>query len=167
MLLFRYDMNQWLYSIVVSVIITTIISMILPDGKLRKTIQCIFSIVLILIVINPILNANKKSYSFISNDYVIENNISTEYLNFIYDIKSECMSNDCIEILSENGISNAEILVNYAINEDYSFSIKLINVNLSNAVISSNKEHIVVIEEVKSILSNELNIKKDKVIVYG
>ncbi len=167
MLLYRFSMNQWLYSIVVSVIITTIISIILPEGRLRQSIQCVFSIVLILIIVNPILKASKNQSLFFSNDFVVDENISNDYLNYVYEIKSNSLSKECENLLSEIGISGAEIQINYSIEKDFSFSIKLVNVNLSNAVISSNKEHIVVIEEAKTLLSNKLNLNKDKVNVYG
>ena len=43
----------------------------------------------------------------------------------------------------------------------------MVNVNLGQAVITSNKEHIVVNEEIKDVIASNLNIKKEKVVVYG
>ena len=51
--------------------------------------------------------------------------------------------------------------------DNYEFNVQIVSVNLSQAVISSNREHIVVIEEIETILSQKLNVNKDKVNVYG
>lgn len=160
-------MKEWIFSIIVSVLITTIISIICPEGRLGQIIKCIFSIVLVLIVIKPVLNTNKSDTLSINNEFIVEQGISKDYLIYIYDIKSSALSTKCEDLLTENGFKNSNVIINYSIEENYEFNIQNVNVNLSQAVISSNREHIVVIEEIKSLLSEQLNVIKDKVNVYG
>ena len=159
-------MKEWIFSIIVSVLITTIISIICPDGRLGQIIKCIFSIVLVLIVIKPVLNTNRGAF-FIDNDFMIEKEISKDYLIYVYDVKSKSLSIECEELLSENNIKNSNVTIKYSIDDNYEFNVQIVSVNLSQAVISSNREHIVVIEEIKTILSQKLNVNKDKVNVYG
>ena len=159
-------MKEWIFSIIVSVLITTIISIICPEGRLGQIIKCIFSIVLVLIVIKPVLNTNKSGF-FIDNDFMIEKEISKDYLIYVYDVKSKSLSIECEDLLSENDIKNSNVTIKYSIDDNYEFNVQIVSVNLSQAVISSSREHIVVIEEIKTILSQKLNVNKDKVNVYG
>ena len=44
--------------------------------------------------------------------------------------------------------------------------MRKIIINLQNAVMNTNKEHIDIIKEIKFNLANQFNISKEKVIVY-
>ena len=123
---FYLDMKEWIFSIIVSVLITTIISIICPDGRLGQIIKCIFSIVLVLIVIKPVLNTNRGAF-FIDNDFMIEKEISKDYLIYVYDVKSKSLSIECEELLSENNIKNSNVTIKYSIDDNYEFNVQIVS----------------------------------------
>ncbi len=158
-------MKEWIVSIGVIVVLTSIISLILPEGKIGNYIKGIFSILVILVIFKPISNVIKSNYNFeninSSNAIVLQD----EYLHYVYENKVKSYKKTCTDIANNNGIENAETFIDYSVNENGKFIVDKIYLNLSNAVIISDKEHIYVIDEIKNQISYSLNVDTEVIMV--
>ena len=84
-------MKAWCENILVIVMITTIIEMLLPEGKMPKYVKVVISIYLIFSILQPILSLNYNSItiensissSFDSNFQTYENDSQEKFLNKI------------------------------------------------------------------------------------
>lgn len=158
-------MKEWIISVGAVILITAIASLILPEGKMGNYLKGIFAFIVILVILQPIFSIRNIEPNLDgildSNNVVLQDN----YMDYVYDKKGQSISNNCTHILNKMGISDAEILIKFEKNDDYKNLIKNVQINLENAVIISDKEHIDIIEEIKIAISNFLNINIDKVVV--
>ena len=160
-------MKEWIISVVSVVFIVSISSYIVPEGKIGDYIKGIFSFLLIFVIVKPLFSVNDNDFTLKSltvNSANIE--VQTNYLDYVYDKKYQNLLTDCINSLEQLGIKNTSIDIKYTINENGIFNLEKIIVNLQNAVMNTNKEHIDIIEEIKNNFVNKFEISKDKVIVY-
>lgn len=159
-----YSMKTWVLSIVIIVFSISVISLIFPTGKLGKFIKAIFSFVLIFVVLKPAVEIKNFDYNiedvFNKNEVVIQD----LYLEYINDKKIEGYKNNCIKLMEKSGVYNADIIFKYEIDKYGKFVFKIVSLNLENAVINSDKEHIVIIETVKSEIKRYLNLNEDFII---
>ena len=160
-------MKEWIISVVSVVFIVSISSYIVPEGKIGDYIKGIFSFLLIFVIVKPLFSVNDNNFTLKSltvNSANIE--VQTNYLDYVYDKKYQNLLTNCINSLEQLGIKNTSIDIKYTINENGIFNLEKIIVNLQNAVMNTNKEHIDIIEEIKNNFVNKFEISKDKVIVY-
>ena len=151
-------MNNWIINIGAVVLFTAILSLILPNGRLNGVIKSIFSLIIVLIILNPIISIKNSEFSF--EDFFTESNIAfqEDYLNFISIKKQENYQENCTLLLEELGVSNSDVDVYYELDQDGNFIIKKVNVNLENSVIKEEFAHIDIIEKIKNKLSSYLQI---------
>lgn len=159
-------MKEWIYSIIAIILLTTIITIIVPDGKLGKMIKGIFSLIVMLVIISPILSFSSLNNEDFFSNYSVENNIQDTFLNFINDNKTQSIQNDIIISFEEIGVKNAIVDLDYDYSDDYVFSIKNAKIYLNNTVIKSNKEHILVIEELINIVKSKTNLLRKDIYIY-
>lgn len=158
-------MKEWILSIGTTVLLTTIISLILPDGKIGKFIKGIFLIIVLLVILKPLANIKDSGLSDMSIFVNTETNIQSEYLNYIYDKKIKKHEEVCEKIIENIGIYKAKTSIQYSISE-MGMEIQKVNINLKNSVIISDKEHIDIIEEIKANIMSYLNIENEKLVIY-
>ena len=77
------------------------------------------------------------------------------------------MLHNCTIYAKEIGIDNVEFDIIFYTNSNGSFVIEKLLVNLENAVINSNKEHIILMSELEKHLSEYLQIDIQNVVIYG
>ena len=159
-------MKDWIVSISAVVIITAIVSLILPEGKLGKHIKSIFSIFIVFTIIKPIIyiKDNDFNYQNIFNQDNIE--LQYDFIDYISNEKIEEYEKNCVDILEQNGIKKASVKLTYSLNNTQEIIIKFVSVDLKNSVINSDKAHIDIINEIKKLLATYLNIGIDLVNVY-
>lgn len=157
-------MKIWVLSIIVVVFSLSVISLLLPTGKLGKFIKTIFSLVLIFVVIKPIVGLREFDYNikdiFVENEVVIQDS----YLEYVTNKKIIVYKNNCIQIMEKNGVYGGYVDLKYEIDNDCKILYKIVSLNLKNAVIKSDKEHIVIIETVKREIKSYLGLNEDFVV---
>ena len=159
-------MKQWLINIVVAVIITAILSLIVPDGKMGKFIKSFFGFFIMLIILTPII---KFDFSTLDYEVVFNSNniyVQNEFIEYSTDKKISFYEDNCEEIAKNCGVSNAKVDILYEISVDGDLEIKSVILNLQNAEFISDKEHIDIIVECKKMIVNYLNITTDLVVFY-
>ncbi len=155
-----FDMNSYLLSVSVIVFLTSIISLILPDGKMGKCVKSFFSILILLVIISPI---------FKLSEFDLESSLSEisytqdDYLYYINETKTKSLEKDCETLLEKHGVAYAVVDIEYFIDSEYVYSIKKATIFLDNAVINKNDGHININEELIETVSKYLNIEKGTV----
>ena len=157
-------MNSYLLSISVIVFLTSIISLILPDGKMGKYVKSFFSILILLVIISPIFKFDEFDFDSQLNE---ANLIQDDYLYYINDTKTKSLEEECESLIEKQGVNNVVVDIDYFIDNEYVYSIKKATIFLDNAVINKNDEHININEELIKTVSKYLNIEKGAVKVYG
>lgn len=142
-------MKQWLFSIGILIILVGALGVVLPDKRLGKTIKAVFSLLIFLLALKPVSALKSADFDF---EYVFNVNDSDLQEDFVFYI-AEKRATECektvSEYLIEVGVENADILAEYSISDSFEILIKKININLSTAVINSDKEHIDILDEAR------------------
>ena len=157
-------MNQWVFSVIVCVLLTSIISIITPEGRLGQITKGIFSIIVMLVIIKPVINLTGDT-EVPNGQFNVDSEISYDFIDYSNELKSSKLSKDCEQLLKIYGVDKANVKIEYSVDEKYTFLITKCSINLTKAVISLDKEHIVVNEEIKTLISSKLNIEKNKVFI--
>ncbi len=140
--------------------------MILPQDKMGKYIKGIFSLLTVLVVIKPILyikNTEIDYQKILSSDNII---YQDNFLDYINNKRVEEYEKNCLKIISEIGVDNAIIKIDYVNDENKGLQINFVKINLQNSVIISNKEHINIKEEIITDIASYLGINKNMVVIY-
>lgn len=159
-------MKNWVLSVITTVFIISLIALILPSGKLSKHVKNTLSFIVVLVIVSPIINLKNIEVDFeklFEYDNVV---IQQEYIEYVNQEKIKILTDDCQKLIQKDGVDGARIVLNHILNENNVVIIQNITIYLENAVINSEKEHIVIIEKLKKTLSEYLKINEDMVIVY-
>lgn len=158
--------SAYLLSIVGVVILLVIIDLILPDSKISKYIKSIAAVFVVAVIASPIVklvNSNWDWHSlFVGSEYQIDENI----INNINQQNIEVLEDEITNYLTEQGFEGVEVMVsaNFIENE---LKISYIYVNLCDLVINENLEHIDYYTKIKELITQQINIEGDKIIIYG
>lgn len=157
--MYLFSMKSWALSIVFVVFTISVISLLFPSGKLGKFIKSIFSLLLIFVTLKPIIKLKNSDVNI--SDVLVNNEIilQGEYLDFINNEKVSTYKKNCQKILNELGVLNAEIDFIYEMDKDNRIFFISVSLNLKNAVINSDKEHIVIIESAKQEIKDYLGLE--------
>lgn len=155
--------SSWILSIVGVVIIGVLVDLILPEGEMQKYIKAIFSIIVVVIMVSPILkiDIDKIDFNkFIYNETSVE--LNQEYINKYNNQYKENLEKIIESTLKSNGFGGVivKILLNLS-NSD--FEIEKVELDIKNLVININSPHIDKYKEMKAIVVSMLSIKEDKV----
>ena len=155
-------MWEWVFNVSVVIILTIIISILMPEGKLTGIINLVLSISIVFIIIKP-LNSLEITNVFDDVSFVQDMNIDYSFAEFSNYLRGENIKNICKKTLNNEGYSVNNIELTYDENEFSHFVIKSVKINLSNEGINSNNTHIDIIEKIKNTLSNLLAVDKEVV----
>lgn len=159
-------MKEWIFNIGTTVLLVSVITILLPDGKTGKFIKSIFSILILFVAIKPMATFSKIQ---LDNNIVyseeIDIEIQKDYIKFTFEKKKAEYEQNCYKILENLGVSNAKIEIFYS-DTDLVFNIENVKIDLSNSVIISDKEHIFIIEEIKEKITSYLCIN-DSILVIN
>ncbi len=159
-------MKNWIFNIIFTVFLVSIITLIIPSGKLKKNVQNTFALIIMIVIIQPFSIIKKNQVNF---DYIFEMQdfyVQTEYLDYINSKNIESLKKNCVKILEDNGVFNAEIEIICSSEEDNALLIENILINLRNSVIKSDKDHIDIIEGVKTDIASYLLFHESQVVIY-
>jgi len=141
------------------VIAVTLITLFLPNGRTKKTLNTVISGVIILSLFKPITYLKGQSFSKDDFSFLYAQETFRNYANEKFVSLNESA---CLTILSELGINDAIVTISTSDSEDF-FSIKFAEIDLRDAVIIPKKENIDIKEEVKKAISEFLRIDKEAV----
>lgn len=161
-----FDMKEWVLNIAFTVFFISIITLIIPNGKINKHIKKVLSLILAVIVLQPILSIKNGDINFENFLYNESFGLQDEYLEYIVDAKINSNKDKCSVLLKEMGVEGAFIEFENYIDESFDIVAKKIIIDLKKAVINLDKQHIDIIGEIKKVVSNYFNVNLDCVVVY-
>ena len=157
-------MLNWVINVFSSVLIITVISLLLPEGRLAKFIKPFISLILILIILSPINNIGILFDGISESNFYLETD--SEFLLKTAQAKIDVKTANCILIAEKNGITKAEILIQYTVDESFTPNIYGVKINLQKAVITSENEHIVILQRLKEDICAYLVLSEKGVEIY-
>ncbi len=158
-------MKSWALSIIIVVFSITVISLLFPNGKIGKFIKSIFSLILVFVVLKPLISISDKNFSLEEFVFINETILQEDYIDFMHQKEIKQQEENCEKIFENLGITNAEIKLACLYDENKKLKIESVIINLKNAVIKSDKEHIVIIENAKKLITEYLNINYDVLVI--
>lgn len=155
-------MTGYLLSILGIVFAGVFIEIIVPSGNINKYIRGIYSIFVVAVLVNPIMQFMNKTKNFTIKYHEYE--VNQNLLNYIYEQRvSE--HEDTIELALKNeGFANVDININFSIEKE-NLVYNSCQINLKNLVISSDKQHINKYEFIKNIVKEGTNLADEEIII--
>ncbi len=159
-------MKSWLLRISITIVIISIMSLILPNGKLSKYIKSIFSLIITLVIIQPLFNFKETQFILNFNDSTTETLYQEQLLEYISNQKIKTLESKCKKEIENLGVKEAKVDIQYLCKDGEIKQILKVEIDLSDSVIISDKTNINIIEEIKNVVSNYLSIDSNVVVIY-
>ena len=159
-------MKNWIISLGTIIILSSLITIILPEGKLNKFIKCYLSLIIMIVIIQPITSIKSLNFNF--ENVFQENQIELQYdyLEYVANIRINNYIDNCKKIAKDVGVDGLIVEIMYEIDENNEIIFNNVLLNFKNSVIISDKEHIDIIEEVKTSICKYLDVEQNKVVIY-
>lgn len=143
-------------SICITTVITSIFTMLLPNGKLDNVIKFAITLFFLTSIISPFLNTDLKldfktfSEEIISTNASLEVDISDAFI----DIAKLHIEENINKLLTENNINNKKISIDINILDDTSIYIEKVKVYID--FVDDD-----IIENINNIITNEIGISPE------
>ena len=157
-------MNSWILSVCATILLTVVVGLIVPQGKLGGFIKSIFSLVTIIVIIQPMVELKNVSYDFNFSSQ-LECVIQQNYLDFADFKKTQALESDAVTLLVDKGYKVNSVTINYD-SCDFTYKIKKISVYFDKSVIKPDNVNIDIIDEITDLLMKYFNVDKGVVSVY-
>lgn len=156
-------MQEWVLSIGAVVILTAVAGFIIPEGKLGKYVKSIFSVIILLVITKPFLSFDANNFDSIFDTIHKDMVLQQDFIEYVFSEKTDALEGTTVKLIEESGVFNADVKIIHFITENYVYRIKKVEINLKNAVIKTDKEHIDIIEEIEKKVSEYLSLEKSQI----
>lgn len=155
-------MNSFLISLFCIVLISSIISLILPEGKIGKIINVVLSFLVLSYFLSPIININFDDLNIqIDSGEVV---YQDDYLHFIKSKKDQSYQLVIKTMLEDkSGIETESVYIVSDYDEKYKYNILSVDILLKNSELFTEENNINIIDEIEIDVSERLNIDKESV----
>lgn len=156
-----FDMKEWIVGIIVVVLMFSIALIIIPEGRTEKMVKGVFTTIISLVIVKPIINFDNFIFNFEFNNppsVVLQEN----YLQFSFDQKATYYQKYCNNLAKDLGINGIDTTVQYSVSDDYLFTIEGIVVvcDYKNGYLDEYADRL---DFLKKEISKNLAIDVDKV----
>ncbi len=161
-------MKEWVLSVIATVLNVALLSLILPSGRTSKVIKSVLNIIVILVIIQPLLVLDVNNFTvnnlFDSEDFSYQ----YDYLEYVENVKIDSYGEEIVNILSDLGIKieKSELYIITDGEADGFPTVKKIVINLENAVINTDTEHIDIIEAITDKLTKHFGLDPGAVEIH-
>ena len=155
--------SAWILSIAGVVVLSILLDLFLPDGKLNSYIKTMFNFVIILVVITPLpelLNKDFDTSTMFSNSQIV---LQEDYIYQLNRDKLTMLETSIENTLDSNGYKNIDVSISANIFV-IEMKIETIFVDLTNLVIQQNNENINIKKEVVECITSIVNISKENIV---
>lgn len=161
-------MKTWLLSVGAMILLTALITLILPNGRTNKLIRSVFALLTLLVIVQPLVSLKTGEAEIVIPSITNDNEIylQEDFLGYIIEKRNENKEKECGKILSEKGINGAFVEIGYITDGKASYEIKKVTVNLTESVIFPDKEHIDIIEVIRTEIADYLKTDKEVIYIY-
>lgn len=158
-------MKGWIISVVGICLISVVIDLMLPDGKINASVKRVVCWAIMFVILLPLPKFLKGQYNLteIFNDTILV--VQEEYLyNFNRD-KLTLLETKIQDELKQNFIDGVEIYLSANV-FDVNMEINAVYVNLSGLVINDKIENIDIKTKILNIIKNNMAVKEGEIIFY-
>lgn len=160
-------LSGYLLSIVGVVLLTVLIDLILPDGKMAKYVKSVMAIVVVAVIISPIAKLTTTDFDFGKLFSTTTYQVDQVILDNITNLSVAEYERDLEKNLASLGYEDVHISL-IVENKDGTQIIKYIYVDLCDFGISEDFEHIDYYTEIKECLKKLVDfVKEEQIVVYG
>lgn len=157
-------MGKYILSLVGVIILAAVSNLFFSDKKLGKYLNYVFSSLVILLVITPVVSLVGNGFKWDGSlfDYKLETD--QDYLNVTGGYKIKLMEKGVEDMLADKGYKNTEVTITGEMGDE--IIISDVRVNLTNLVMDGNLPHINKYDKIRELVATGLNIGKEKVSCY-
>ena len=160
------SISSWVLSIAGICVLSVLIDLFLPEGKINSYIKSIFNFAIVLVVITPLPSLIKSDFdssSLFTNSNIV---LQEDYIYQLNRDKLTMLEKNIEDKLKNNGFLNVDISISADIFTT-KMTIDAIFVDLSNLVIQQNNQHIDIKNEIINIINSYVELKKEAIIFSG
>lgn len=156
------SLANYLITIGALAVLTAISQMLLPSGKLKKTVNVVFQIILIISIINPL---TKISVDFGDRFEKKQFIVDQAAVGTITDYRIDIIEQSCLKELNKQGVCAKEVEILATKNVEQ-IIIEKVAVILDETSISDENEHIIISQRVVGLISDLLSVDKEAIGVW-
>lgn len=156
------SLANYLVTIGALAVLTAISQMLLPSGKLKKTVNVVFQIILIISIINPL---TKISVDFGDRFEKKQFIVDQAAVGTITDYRIDIIEQSCLKELNKQGVCAKEVEILATKNVEQ-IIIEKVAVILDETSISDENEHIIISQRVVGLISDLLSVDKEAIGVW-
>lgn len=159
------DLNSWIISIGIALLLTTFVTVLLPKGKSAKFIKGVSTVIVMLVVLKPFsVLKNGGELPFFSFDKKV--GVDENYVSYAIEKSVENKKKAVKKICEEYGFSKSEVEIFYETDEYYATEIIEICVFVDFDAIDSTANEKNVIEKIKEDVCLALSVSDEKMHIY-
>lgn len=156
-------MGEWLLGLIGIAFAGVILDVILPSGRTKGIIQCVFAIFSLYVIIAPLPD-------LFSSTATNANQTSIEMdEEFLYSTNSQiitALENTIIQHSKTEGLDGVSVVI-WADLSKNEIDVEKVYVDLTNAVLSEDKKNINKYEVLTEIVQSHVNVSKEDITFYG
>lgn len=150
-------MGNYFYIISSVIILLALLENLIPNSSSGKSVKTVLSIIAVIIILSPILKIIKGSDNSLTetgatyNQYLenYQNNLTEKSVELL--LKTEGYDLEKVKVFGEYNGTN--------------YLVQKIQIKFKNLVINDASEHIIIIEKIKNLILDRLNILKAEVVI--
>lgn len=158
-------MGAWLLKITGVIALSTLSSLLIPNGQTKKYVKGIFALITLFVLVSPLPKLLKSDFSGFPNafDTVSELEIDETFLYGVATNAYKTQERNIEKFLKENGI---EAKVKFVVKSETSSEIDYVNVILSDKSFERDKSNSIDIGALKNEISKFSGVPEDKLRVF-
>lgn len=158
-------MGAWLMKITGVIALSTLSSLLIPNGQTKKYVKGIFALITLFVLVSPLPKLLKSDFSGFPNAFDTASELEIDE-TFLYDVATNAyktQERNIEKFLKENGI---EAKVKFVVKSETSSEIDYVNVILSDKSFERDKSNSIDIGALKSEISKFSGVPEDKLRVF-
>lgn len=158
-------MGAWLLKITGVIALSTLSSLLIPNGQTKKYVKGIFALITLFVLVSPLPKLLKSDFSGFPNafDTVSELEIDETFLYGVATNAYKTQERNIEKFLKEKGI---ESKVKFVVKSETSSEIDYVNVILSDKSFERDKSNSIDIGAMKNEISKFSGVPEDKLRVF-
>lgn len=158
-------MGAWLLKITGVIALSTLSSLLIPNGQTKKYVKGIFALITLFVLVSPLPKLLKSDFSGFPNafDTATELEIDETFLYGVATNAYKTQERNIEKFLKEKGI---EAKVKFVVKSETSSEIDYVNVILSNKSFERDKSNSIDIGALKNEISKFSGVPEDKLRVF-
>ncbi len=158
-------MGAWLLKITGVIALSTLSSLLIPNGQTKKYVKGIFALITLFVLVSPLPKLLKSDFSGFPNAFDTASELEIDE-TFLYGVATNAyktQERNIEKFLKEKGI---EAKVKFVVKSETSSEIDYVNVILSDMSFERDKSNSIDIGALKSEISKFSGVPKDKLRVF-